>query len=163
MKRLSSTIFLVSALAHLSGCESEENDAANQNAVTNLTTTSVVSAVNFSGEPGNYLFSVTIESPDLGCNQYADWWEVVGADGSLIYRRILAHSHVIEQPFTRSGGPVNIIADDQVIVRSHMNNLGFGEAVFRGSVTNGFFSATLDTDFANDLELAAPLPDGCDF
>ena len=67
-----------------------------------------VLSVNPNGEPGNYSFSVTISSPDEGCSQYADWWEVISLDGELVYRRVLHHSHVAEQPFTRSGGPVPI-------------------------------------------------------
>jgi hypothetical protein len=62
--------------------------------------------VSVSGDVGSYIFAVTIASPDSGCAQYADWWEVLGADGSLLYRRVLLHSHVTEQPFVRTGGPV---------------------------------------------------------
>jgi hypothetical protein len=64
-----------------------------------------VVAVEVTGEPGARAFTVTVRSPDTGCERYADLWEVVSTDGDLRYRRVLAHSHVDEQPFTRSGGP----------------------------------------------------------
>jgi len=67
-----------------------------------------VLSVEVTGSPNAYQFSVKIASPDTGCEQYADWWEVLSEDGQLLYRRILLHSHVNEQPFVRSGGPVNI-------------------------------------------------------
>ena len=34
-----------------------------------------VTAVEVRGEEGAYTFSVTVSSPDTGCDQYADWWE----------------------------------------------------------------------------------------
>jgi hypothetical protein len=53
-------------------------------------------------------------------------WEVVDVTGeALLYRRILGHSHVSEQPFVRSGGPVSATSD-VVIVRSHGNVGGYG-------------------------------------
>ena len=119
--------------------------------------------VEFSGEENAYTFNVTIASPDTGCDQYADWWEVIDLDGNLIFRRILAHSHVNEQPFSRSGGAVDIAATTEVYVRAHMNNLGYGSAVQKGSIANGFTPATLDVDFAKTLQEQEPLPDGCDF
>ncbi len=122
-----------------------------------------IEAVNFSGEPGNYNFSVTVSSPDTGCNQYADWWEVLTADGELLYRRILAHSHVSEQPFTRSGGPVQIAGNEQVILRAHMNNSGYGSQVYRGTIESGFTESATDSGFAEDLEFVDPLPDDCAF
>ncbi len=122
-----------------------------------------VTNVTVSGADNQYTFSVTIASPDLGCNQYADWWEVIDLDGNLLYRRILAHSHVNEQPFTRSGGPVSISETAEVYIRAHMNTTGYGNKVFRGSVANGFASTNLDTEFAKELEEITPLPTGCAF
>lgn len=115
------------------------------------------------GEPGNYTFAVTIESPDTGCEQYADWWEVVTPEGNLIYRRILAHSHVDEQPFQRSGGPVAVQPNQTVIVRAHMHPFGYGAQAMQGRVEGGFEAVTLSPDFAADLANAEPQPQGCAF
>ena len=122
-----------------------------------------VTAVRASGGAGAYQFSVTVRSPDTGCTQYADWWEVLGEDGKLIYRRVLLHSHVDEQPFTRGGGPVPIAADATVIVRAHMNTNGYGGAALKGSVKQGFTTVSLPAGFAADLAKRPPLPDGCAF
>ena len=122
-----------------------------------------VISVQASGSAGDYRFAVEIHSPDLGCEQYADWWEVIDEDGNLLYRRILAHSHVDEQPFTRSGGPVAIEPDTVVIVRAHMNNSGYGGVSLKGSVQEGFLPIELEPDFAADLEDMEPLPTGCAF
>ncbi len=120
-------------------------------------------SVSVSGKENDYTFSVGIKSPDTGCDQYANWWEVISEDGKLIYRRILGHSHVNEQPFVRSGGKVVITKDQKVYVRAHMNTSGYGTKVFKGSVANGFQESTLDETFANELETQQPLPSGCPF
>lgn len=122
-----------------------------------------VISVNVAGTPGAYTFSVGISSPDTGCDQYADWWEVVRPDGELVYRRILLHSHVGEQPFVRAGGPVAVAADEMVWVRAHLHPGGYGGAAFRGSVHEGFVAAQPAAGFAADLAAASPLPDGCAF
>lgn len=122
-----------------------------------------VISVTTSGTENAYTFGVGISSPDTGCEQYANWWEIVSIEGELLYRRILGHSHVNEQPFTRSGGPVTISKNQEIIVRMHMNTTGYSELAFQGSVENGFESTTLMIDFANDLETVAPLPNGCAF
>lgn len=122
-----------------------------------------ITAITVSGEENQYSFSVTIASPDLGCQQYANWWEVIDLDGNLLYRRILGHSHVNEQPFTRSGGSVNISENTEVYIRAHMNTTSYGSIVFKGSVASGFTSENLDAEFAKDLEEVAPLPTGCAF
>lgn len=109
-------------------------------------------------------FSVTIRSPDTGCDRYADWWEVVGSDGELIERRILAHSHVDEQPFTRSGGTVTVASDRELIVRAHMNDDGYGGEAMRGTVDDGFSPAEdITASWFPELAEAPPLPENCAF
>ena len=120
-------------------------------------------SVTFSGTENNYNFSVGITSPDKGCEQFANWWEVITEDGSLIYRRILLHSHVDEQPFIRSGGPVKISKNQTVIVRVHMNNTGYSVNSFKGSVSQGFKLFKTKDNFVKNLENVEPLPKGCAF
>ncbi len=122
-----------------------------------------VTQVDVSGEEDRYTFSVTVKSPDTGCDQYADWWEVISPDGKLIYRRILLHSHTNEQPFTRSGGPVDIGPETKVIIRAHMNNTGYGGEALQGTISGGFTRVELSGDFASHLESRDPLPSACAF
>jgi len=122
-----------------------------------------VLSVQVSGNPGAYQFAVEVASPDTGCEQYADWWEVFSEDGQLLYRRILLHSHVGEQPFVRSGGPVDIAADDVVYVRAHMNTVGYGGLVMKGSVQAGFKLAEVEAGFGSGLERVPPQPEDCAF
>jgi len=122
-----------------------------------------ITQVNTQQSSTNFSFSVTISSPDEGCEQYADWWEVVSENGDLIYRRILAHSHVNEQPFTRSGSPVEVSATQQVWIRAHMNNTGYGGKAFFGSADSGFNEKDFPENFADDLDKESPLPNGCAF
>ena len=123
-----------------------------------------VIGVRVTGVAGAYGFAVTIASPDSGCTQYADWWEVLTEEGELVYRRILLHSHVTEQPFTRSStSPVEIEAEQTVWVRAHMHPGGYGGQARRGSVSAGFDPGSPDSGFADDLATQPPLPDGCNF
>ena len=123
----------------------------------------MVQNVTSTGQENNYSLNVTLASPDTGCDQYADWWEIVTESGELIYRRILTHSHVNEQPFTRSGSNINITADQIVIIRGHVNNLGYGTTVFKGSINTGFETEILEEGFASSLSESEPLPTGCAF
>lgn len=122
-----------------------------------------VQAVRVTGTPGAYTFSVTLRSDDTGCSQYADWWEVFTPNGTLVYRRILAHSHVDDQPFERSGGPVDVEADQEVLIRGHMSPNGYVGEVWRGTVSDGFSATSVEDGFAHELATEAPLPDGCLF
>lgn len=133
-----------------------------------------VTAVAVTGEPGAYTFAVTVESADIDCSQYADFWEVVSESGALVYRRILEHSHTDDNgttdadapgnTFTRSGGPVEITADEYVIVRAHMNTDGYNGRAMRGTAAATFVDAPdVDADFAADLEDDEPQPGECSF
>ena len=122
-----------------------------------------VISVEVSGNPNEYQFSVEIASADKGCDQYADWWEILTEEGQLVYRRILAHSHVSEQPFLRSGGPVSIGVDTVVIVRAHMHPGGYNGNVMIGTVQSGFEEVALMPDFAVDVESEPPQPAECAF
>ena len=141
-------------------CGEQESEEGNETPVDDFAD---VVNVSVSGSRGEYTFAVTISSPDKGCEQYADWWEVISEDEVLIYRRILRHSHVNEQPFVRSGGPVDISSNQQVWIRAHMNNVGYGGRVYFGSVNEGFEIGELPETFASQLIQEDPLPDGCDF
>ena len=83
---------------------------------------------------GSWTFHVTVRHPDTGSEDYADGWDVVTADGSILKRaaadpftRLLLHPHESEQPFTRSQSGL-IIQDgvSQVTVRAHDLVDGFG-------------------------------------
>ncbi|MFS4482798.1 hypothetical protein ACKGJY_07255 [Hyunsoonleella sp. 2307UL5-6] len=156
-----------SLLFMLSSCNDADDSIATKNETeleSNESAKASIVSVTSTGTAGAYVFSVGIASPDTGCDQYANWWEVISEDGStLIYRRILGHSHVNEQPFVRSGGTVTIDASQMVIIRAHMNTSGYGINVFRGSVSTGFKEDTLAENFADNLSMQQPLPTNCAF
>ena len=150
------------------GCNAEESSEDDKSRDENSTIPDKdefanVIEVSTIGSLENYTFNVTISSPDTGCSQYADYWEVVSLEGELIYRRILAHSHVNEQPFTRSGGPVSIPEDQSVWIRAHMNTSEYGGKAFLGSIMDGFVEESLPGDFASELQSEDPLPEFCQF
>ncbi|MEP2944370.1 MAG: hypothetical protein ABJM86_04495 [Hyphomicrobiales bacterium] len=80
---------------------------------------------------GKWRFNVTVRHADTGWEHYANGWEVVGPDGTVLGKRVLAHPHVEEQPFTRSG-LIDIPADiSKVTVRANdlVHGLGGAEIV----------------------------------
>lgn len=143
----------------------DEQSDGHEECVISLSRDSIaaVTAVSASGSDGRYTLSVTLASPDLGCSQYADWWEVVSPDTQLLFRRILTHSHVDEQPFTRSGGPLEVADTQHLIIRGHMNPFGYGSLVFSGSIEQGFTADTICRNFGLLLADETPLPTGCSF
>ena len=67
-----------------------------------------------------YFFKVTIRHADEGWDHYANKWDVVAPDGTVLGTRTLYHPHVDEQPFTRSLSDVKIQAlITEVTVRAH--------------------------------------------
>lgn len=72
-------------------------------------------------------FDVTLRHGDTGWDHYADKWDVVAPDGTVLGTRTLFHPHVNEQPFTRSLGGVEIPVDvDAVAIRAHDSVHGYG-------------------------------------
>ena len=74
-----------------------------------------------------YWFGVTVLHRDEGWDHYADKWDVVAPDGTVLGTRTLLHPHVEEQPFTRSLDGVKIPGTVQnVIIRAHDSTHGYG-------------------------------------
>lgn len=76
---------------------------------------------------GTWAFHVTVMHPDTGWEDYADGWDVVLPDGTVVkanpddpFTRLLLHPHENEQPFTRSQRGLTIPDGvTQVTVRAH--------------------------------------------
>ncbi len=76
---------------------------------------------------GTYRFDVTLEHADTGWEHYADAWEVVAPDGTVLGTRTLLHPHVNEQPFTRSLTGVAVPDGiTEVTIRAHDSVDGLG-------------------------------------
>ena len=67
-----------------------------------------------------YFFKVTVRHEDEGWDHYANKWDVVAPDGTILGTRTLYHPHVDEQPFTRSLSDVKISESiTEVTIRAH--------------------------------------------
>jgi hypothetical protein len=74
-----------------------------------------------------FRFDVTIRHADEGWQHYADRWDVVAPDGTVLGTRTLYHPHVDEQPFTRSLSGVKISDSiKEITVRAHDSLHGYG-------------------------------------
>ena len=82
----------------------------------------------------NWTFHVTVAHNDIGWEDYADGWDVILPDGTVLkadgnspYTRLLLHPHETEQPFTRSQSGIIIEPDVAfVTVRAHDLVDGYG-------------------------------------
>jgi len=82
-------------------------------------------------QDGRLRVAATLRHEDEGWDHYADRFEVLNADGTVLAMRELAHPHVHEQPFTRSTGAFDVPADTAVLtVRARDTRHGFGGAEF---------------------------------
>jgi hypothetical protein len=76
-----------------------------------------------------YRFAVTVRHADSGWDHYADRWDVLAPDGTVLGTRVLLHPHETEQPFTRSlSGVVIPQGIHTVEVRAHDSEHGYGGA-----------------------------------
>jgi len=81
-----------------------------------------------------WTFAVSVDHPDTGWEDYADGWDVLLPDGTVLkptadspFTRLLAHPHVGQRPFTRSQSNIAIPVDvTMVTVRAHDLVDGFG-------------------------------------
>ena len=106
MRRTFSIIALLFVFIPFTGVQAGEADVVNV-------------VVKQTGERA-YHFSVSVAHADTGWDHYADNWEVVAPDGTILGTRILHHPHVNEQPFTRSLSDVKVPAGiDLVTIRAH--------------------------------------------
>ena len=78
---------------------------------------------------GAYSFDVSVQHGDTGWEHYANKWDVVAPDGTVLGTRELLHPHENEQPFTRSLSVV-MIPDGigKVTLRAHDSVHGYGGA-----------------------------------
>jgi hypothetical protein len=98
-------------------------------------------------DDSTWMFHVTVSHPDTGWEDYADGWDVLTPDGTVLkpdpespFTRLLLHPHVDEQPFTRSQSGISVPeGDTQVRVRAHDLVDGFGgrEVVVDLTVASG--------------------------
>ena len=83
---------------------------------------------------GSWTFHVTVRHPDKGWDDYADGWDVVTPDGTVLkpdssakFTRTLLHPHENEQPFTRSQSGIVIPQGmTKLRVRAHDIVDGYG-------------------------------------
>lgn len=79
-----------------------------------------------------YDFDVTIRSVDRNRDYYADAFEVLAPDGTLLGRRVLSHPHETEQPFTRELYGVRIVPGiERVTVRARHKPKDYDDRTLR--------------------------------
>ena len=91
--------------------------------------------VNVTSNQDSFRFDVTLRHDDAGWDHYADGWEVLSPAGDVLGKRVLAHPHVSEQPFTRSLSGVKIPQElSTVTIRAHDSVHGYNKKVVEVSL-----------------------------
>lgn len=84
---------------------------------------------------GAWSFAATVRHADQDPDHWADWWRVRTPEGKELGRRVLLHSHVDEQPFTRDER-IRIPRGVQVVVvEAHDKVHGLGGAAVTVDLT----------------------------
>ncbi len=126
------TALILAALVLTSASFAIAAPAATQNAAGDV----VVVAVNIRPQGHDrYSFDVTLRHDDTGWDHYANLWEVLAPDGTVLGKRVLLHPHVGEQPFTRSLSGVLIPPSiTEVFIRASDNEHGASAQTLRVKV-----------------------------
>ncbi len=94
--------------------------------------TAVLDATVTANSNGTYAVSATVYHKDEGWTHYADKFDIISTDGTVIATRVLYHPHVGEQPFTRSIGNVQVpVGLSEIVIRAHDSIHGDGERTFK--------------------------------
>ena len=118
LKKLAGTVVALAALIYPSFASAGE-----------VVVVDAVAAASLGGEA--YDFDVTLRHADTGWKHYANQWEVLAPDGSVLGTRTLYHPHVDEQPFTRSLSGVRIPKGmKSVFIRARDSVHGYGKKLF---------------------------------
>lgn len=112
------TVFAVMGCLSASGANAGEAD--------------IVGATAIETGAGVWRIDATVRHADEGWDHYANNFEVLAPDRSVLGIRSLAHPHVNEQPFTRSLGGVSIPQGTKfVIIRARDSVHEYGGAEFQ--------------------------------
>ena len=89
----------------------------------------IVNVEVLAGSGGGHTVHATVRHADEGWDHYADGFDVLAPDGTVLGTRVLAHPHVNAQPFTRSLSGVRIPPGmHAVTIRAHDSVHGHGGA-----------------------------------
>ncbi len=165
------------ALMALQGCAGDDRIYARIDVLTvwaeqknpKLIEGAVVLKVESDNSPSPNILAAEIDSPDEDCDQYADWWEVLAPDGTLIQRQVIAKPHPDDQSFTSEMKLTQALNPTQtVLIRAHFHGSyddegrsGYTDQALRGSVARGFRLVRPSSQFAAWLDDEGEQPPEC--